>query len=190
MLDYQPRYVFDNAADFGLDWFEFSSLVAAALSRLMGCTRVVYLAHDASACGDCRACTPRSDGSFVILPPDDAEGEEYPLHRARIDAYLEKIAMPAEWVTPSRADVWLASEARREADRLAAALEQTRSERDSANVERLRMSGALAEAATRETQLLEALSLRDERIAALLASASWRWTAPLRWAKRMLTGTS
>ena len=97
---YTPRYVFDNEADFGLEWWQFSSLVAAAVAKVMGCAKVVFVSHDACVFGDTRCCIPREDGSYQILQRESATDDDYEPHRARIDEYLARVGLLAEWLTP------------------------------------------------------------------------------------------
>jgi len=104
MRTYSPRYVFDNIRDFGLEWFEFSSIVAAAIAKLMGCANVVYVAHDASVSGDARTCIPKPNGGYVVHPAGTETAVEYPQHRERIESYLAIVSMPVEWITPVQRD--------------------------------------------------------------------------------------
>ena len=53
-LDWPARYVFDVERDFGMPWYTMSAPVAVLVARLMGCTSLVMLGHDAYAAGDTR----------------------------------------------------------------------------------------------------------------------------------------
>lgn len=130
MKEYRPRFVFDNVADFELEWWEFSSLVAVAIARLMGCPRVVFVAHDACVFGDARTCTARVDGSFQV-DTDWRSAANYVHHRQRLDDYLSRVSMTAEWLTPEaesvrhREDRRLAEELTREVERLRLSLDES-----------------------------------------------------------------
>ena len=186
MPAYQPRYVFDNVADFGLEWWDFSTLTAVAIARLMGCRKVVFVSLDASAFGDTRTCEPRPDGSFQIYT---LERVEYASHRPRIDEYLSRISMDAEWLTPEAEYArhkHLTAELTARAERLYGELEESRA------AARMRVEAYAAlrgelDATLRELQVVTAsLASAEDRVTALLASTSWRWTAPFRAAHELL----
>ena len=219
MKEYRPRYVFDSVVDFGLEWWEFSSMVAAAIAHLMGCQKVVFVSHDACVFGDSRTCTPTSDGSYQVTS-DPRSAANYLQHRQRIDEYLARASISAEWVTPGpdharRKDSRrLADDLNREIERLRAEAQQRGSEVDRligiietfrSEGERLRVEldenrrdidalsmsqtagRAELDSALRRVQVLtNDLAAATHHVGALLTSASWRWTAPLRFVKRLL----
>jgi uncharacterized coiled-coil protein SlyX len=138
----------------------------------MGCVRVVYVSLDGGLHADYRTCTPHTNGSFVIEPAETTTSAEYSRHRERIDAYLTKIDLPAEWLTPGHY--------RKDVLRLEHHMQHLQSEisgLSTALADRERVVDNSAHALDRMTRELTAA---EDRIAALLASASWRWMAPLR----------
>lgn len=181
MPAYCPRYVFDNVADFGLEWWEISAVVAAAVARLMGCARVVYVSHDACVGSDIRECIPKPDGTFEIRSADAPFSADYLEHRRRIDEYVSRVSLPADWLTPAPPAATAALRAERDQARLdiESLDRQLASERASRQAER--------DQAREHAQSLERqLASERARSAALLSSASWRWMGPLRAVKRML----
>ena len=177
MIEYQPRFVFDNVADFGLEWWEFSSLTAVAIARLMGCLKVVFVSHDACVFGDLRTCTPRPDGS-VQVQTDEVTAVTYPQHRQRIDEYLSRVSMDAEWLTP---EVEYAQH-KRLTDELARAEYLYGELEESRAALRGELDATLHELQAVTTSLASA----EDRVSALLGSTSWRWTAPFRAAHDLL----
>ena len=162
LKEYSPRYVFDNVKDFGLEWWECSGLVAIAVARLMGCSNMVYLCFDACMSGDRRTCTPTSDGAYEVLSTDEA----YLGQCCRIDDYLTKVGMPAEWVTPEK------GESHRHDD---PSLDRVRADRDESRREARRLR-LVAYDLTRETErLADAVTQAGrevERLAAALSEAN------------------
>jgi len=186
MAAYQPRYVFDNVADFGLEWWDFSSLSAVAIARLMGCPKVVFVSLDASALGDTRTCEPRPDGSFHVYNLDNVE---YPSHRPRLDEYLSRISMEAEWLTPEAEYArhnHLTAELTARAERLYGELEESRAAARKGVAAYAALRAEL-DAALRDLEGMTAtLAKTEDRVTALLTSTSWRWTAPFRAAHELL----
>ena len=87
-VDYSPRYEFDNPVDFGLNPRSPSSPSAVAIAALMGCKRIVLLAHDASTTGDTRLVR---DGRIV------RGVEAYRNHRDRNEAVAEARSVRLIW---------------------------------------------------------------------------------------------
>jgi len=46
LSDYSPKYIFDNEKDFNILWYEFSSLTAIYIAKLMGCNKFNFVSHD------------------------------------------------------------------------------------------------------------------------------------------------
>jgi len=181
MPQYAPRFVFDNVADFGLEWWEFSSLTAAAIAKLMGCRKVVFVSHDACVFGDARTCSPRSDGSFQVHT-DEVTAANYPQHRQRIDEYLSRVSMNAEWLTPESGY----SHHKRLTVELTAKAERLHGELEESRAAHAQIRGEV-DAALRDLQAVTAsLASAEDRVKALLDSTSWRWTAPFRAAHDLL----
>jgi hypothetical protein len=97
--DYRPRYVFDNIVDFDLKITDFSVLSSIGLAKLMGCVKVVLVSLDASVTGDIQECIPLEDGKFQIKS-EHISTTDYPQHRKRIDNYLQKTGILADWIIP------------------------------------------------------------------------------------------
>jgi hypothetical protein len=96
---YKPRYVFDTVKDFDLAWNSYSSFVAADIAKLLGCRKLIYLAHDACMeSRDTTMCIPNEDGTFRI--EDRPENKSYLLHRAGIDRHLNQLGVTADWKKP------------------------------------------------------------------------------------------
>lgn len=186
MPDHSPRFVFDNDADFGLEWWEFSMIVGIAIARLMGCVQVVLVSLDGCLHEDYRTCTPRPDGSFLVEVEDEGTSPEYSGHRTRIDAYLARIGMPVRWLTPghARPEVerleQVLAERQAEVDRLAARVAERDLMLRQVTVEAARLAAVVDEKADELQKTAAELDAARSRVAELLGSASWRWTAPLR----------
>ena len=86
--DYEPRYVYSSGRDYGLPWWAFSAKVAAAFSKHMGCTSLVYVSMDAMVNGDERTYHGRPDGtSYVAL---EKYGPDYVRYKEELLAYLNE----------------------------------------------------------------------------------------------------
>jgi hypothetical protein len=49
MVDYEPRYIFNNNIDFRLTQDAFSAMSAFYIARLMGCNKIIFLCFDSKA---------------------------------------------------------------------------------------------------------------------------------------------
>ena len=94
--DYEPRYMFNNPEDFGLEWNRPSVVTAVKVTELLGCTSVKLLACDALSTGDCRRVQFTPDGTTL---DDDWRG--YLAPRAKLQELEESIPIPIDWNHPS-----------------------------------------------------------------------------------------
>ena len=182
LSEYRPRFVFDNVADFGFAWWDFSSLVAVAIANLMGCPKVVFVSHDACVTGDARTCTAKSDGSFYV-ETDTYSAGNYPQHRQRIEAYASSIAVDVEWLTPApeyRRHKQVTEALEREVGRLSADLQESRAAATAMAAAHTAAHDALVSTRRDLQAVTDRLASTEAHVDALLTSASWRWTAPLR----------
>jgi hypothetical protein len=90
--DYQPRYIVDVERDFGVPWFTPSAPIAAGIALLMGCSRIVFVSHDAFALGDGRVV---QDGRVTPGLPD-----AYAANGGKADDLCRAAGILVEWFTP------------------------------------------------------------------------------------------
>jgi len=189
MSTYAPRFVFDNVKDFGLEWWEFSSLTAVAIAKLLGCVKVVFVSHDSSVFGDTRTCQAMPDGWFQVY--SDAEASvAYTDYRRRIDNYLTRISMDAEWFTPeSDYSRRRTADLVAKVDRLTAQLEQSRAISHALSAGHVVLRAELDVALAEMRSTTAALARTEQKVGSMLGSTSWRWTAPFRAARDLLART-
>jgi hypothetical protein len=95
--DYSPRYVFNNPADFGLEWYRPSVVTGVKVAELFGCPKVRLLACDALSNGDCRRVDYDAEGHVTMLPP-------FPAYTAPTDKLRElerTIPIVIDWNRPT-----------------------------------------------------------------------------------------
>jgi hypothetical protein len=97
--DYRPRFVFDCPKDFNLPAHAFSSIVAVEIAKLMGCVKVVFIAHDAVTTGNLETCIPHADGTCQV---SGISVESYAVQKGRLLNYLHRTEIPHEFVTSGK----------------------------------------------------------------------------------------
>jgi hypothetical protein len=90
--DYEPRYIVDVERDFGVPWYTPSAPIAAGIAILMGCSRIVFVSHDAFAIGDSRTVM---NGRLQQEP-----GQLYAINGGMADDLCRAAGIPVEWFTP------------------------------------------------------------------------------------------
>jgi hypothetical protein len=94
--DYSSRYIFDVERDFAVPSSTPSAPIAVGIALLMGCARIVFVAHDAYSNADTRAVV--DDG--VAESPNKASAETYVANGRMADELCKAADIPAEWMTP------------------------------------------------------------------------------------------
>lgn len=98
--DYQPRYIFNNPDDFGLEWYRPSVVTAVKMAELFGCKKVILMACDALSTGDCRRVDFDDNGEPRIE-------QNHPVYTAPTEKLREleqSIPMEIDWNRPATKD--------------------------------------------------------------------------------------
>ena len=97
--DYEPRYMFHNPDDFGLEWTRPSVVTAVKIAELLGCKKAKLMACDALSTGDCRRVDFDEHGKSTLLVP--FPGYTAPTEKLR--ELEQSIPMEIDWNKPRAA---------------------------------------------------------------------------------------
>ncbi len=95
--DYEPRFVFNNPEDFGLEWYRPSVVTAIKIAELLGCPKVRLLACDALSTGDCRRVEFDPEGN----PRIDAGFACYTAPTEKLQELERSIPITIDWSRPA-----------------------------------------------------------------------------------------